>query len=68
MLIPSASVSPAWIVYSNTRAVLALPDVYVAARFVPPTFRVSFGVPDTVTFSLKVAVTETTSPVLSRLF
>ena len=68
MLIPSESVSPDWIVYWNTSGVLPLPDVYVAVRFVPPTTRVSCGVPVTGTFSLKVAVTEITSPAFSRLF
>ena len=68
MLIPSASLSPAWIVYWNTSEVPPLPDPYVAVRFVPPTFRVSCGPPVVVTFSLKVALTETTSPALSRLF
>ena len=68
MLIPSVSVSPASIVYWNTRAVLPLPDVYVALRSVLPTTRVIFGKPVTSTFSLKVDVNEITSPVFSRLF
>jgi hypothetical protein len=71
MLIPSESVSPAWIVYWNTSEVLPLPEAYVAVRFVLPTTKVSVGVPlalSTMTDSLKVAVTDTTSPAFSKLF
>ena len=68
MLMPSESVSPAWMVYWNTSVVPPLPEVYVAVRSVVPTSSVSCGVPVTDTFSLKVAVTDTTSPVFSRLF
>ena len=71
MLMPSESVSPAWIVYWNTSEVLPLPEAYVAVRFVLPTTRLSVGEPpvlSTMIDSLKVAVTDTTSPAFSKLF
>ena len=70
MLMPSESFSPDWIVYWNTSIELPLPEAYVAVRFVLPTTRVSVGVPlelSTMTCSVKVVVTDTTSPVFRRL-
>ena len=70
ILMPSESISPDWIVYWNTSIVLPLPEAYVAVWFVLPTTRVSVGEPlelSTMTCSVKVAVTDTTSPVFRRL-
>ena len=71
ILMPSESLSPAWIVYLNTSVVPPLPDVYVAVWSVLPTTKVSVGVPlvlSIMTDSLKLAVTDTTSPGFNRLF
>ena len=71
MLMPLESLSPVWIVYWNTSGREPLPETYVADRFALPRIRVSVGVPlalSTMTDSLKVAVTDTTSPAFTKLF
>ena len=73
MLMPSSSFSPdvnrAWIVYRNNKFALLLPEVYVEVRLALPTTIVIVGLPlTTSTVSLKVAVSDTTSPGFTKLF
>ena len=80
MLMPLVSVSPDWIVYWNSsealpEALVLLPEVYAAGRFVLPTTMVSVGLPlalSTMTaegdVSLKMVVTDTTSVAFTKSY
>ena len=68
ILMPSVSLSPAWIVYVKTSGALPVPEAYVAVRLSLPTARVSCGVHVLFTTSLKVTVADTTSGTFRKLF